>query len=153
MHIDPALLSPFSPLLGALMGGSASLVAAVYTQRGKDRLQRIATEIAKRETVYADFVIHASNLLLRAYTRDDIELSGDEQRLIGLLNRMRFFAPPNVVAVAEATLRAIIEISLKPRIELRQLATQALSKSFDDPLLEFSLVCRADLDSMHRTVT
>ena len=75
---------------------------------------------------------------------DEIELSGDEQRLIGLLNRMRFFAPPNVVAVAEATLRAIIEISLKPRIELRQLATHALSKSLDDPLLEFSVVCRVD---------
>jgi len=152
MHIDPALLSPFSALFGALIGGSTSLVAAVYTQRGKDRLHRVATEIAKRETVYADFVIHASNLLLRAYMNDEIELSGDEQRLIGLLNRMRFFAPPSVVAVAEATLRAIIEISLKPRIELRQLATQALSKSIDDPLLEFSIVCRADLDSVRRTM-
>ena len=152
MHIDPTVLSPFSALLGAIVGSGTSLVAAVYTQRGKDRLQRVATEITKRETVYADFVIHASNMLLRAYTSDEIELSGDEQRLVGLLNRMRFFAPPNVVAVAEATLRAIIEISLKPRIELRQLATHALSKSLDDPLLGFSVVCRADLDSVHRTM-
>ena len=118
----------------------------------QDRLQRVATEITKRETVYADFVIHASNMLLRAYTSDEIELSGDEQRLIGLLNRMRFFAPPNVVAIAEAALRAIIEISLKPRIELRQLAMQALSKRLDDPLLEFSVICRADLDTVHRTM-
>jgi hypothetical protein len=87
-----------------------------------------------------------------AYTRDEIELSGDEQRLIGLLNRMRFFAPPNVVAIAEAALRAIIEISLKPSIELRQLAMQALSKRLDDPLLEFSVICRADLDTVHRTM-
>ena len=151
MHIDPALLSPFSALFGALIGGSTSLVAAVYTQRRQDRLQRVATEITKRETVYADFVIHASNLLLRAYTNDEIELSGDEQRLIGILNRMRIFAPLNVVAVAEATIRAIIAVSLKPKIELRQLATQALSESLDDPLLEFSVVCRADLDSVHRT--
>jgi hypothetical protein len=152
MHVDPALLSPISALFGALIGGSTSLVAAVYTQRGKDRLQRIATEIAKRETVYADFVIHASNLLLHAYTNDEVELSGHEQRLIGLLNRMRFFAPPNVVAVADKTLRAIIAISLKPKIELRQLAMQALSQTLDDPVLEFSSVCRADLDSVHRTM-
>ena len=59
---------------------------------------------------------------------------------------------PNVVATAEAVLRAIVEIYLKPSIELRQLATEALSKSLDpDPLLEFSLVCRADMDGLHRT--
>ncbi len=95
---------------------------------------------------------HASNLLLHAYTHDEIVLTGDEQRLMGLINRMRFFAPPRVVDAAEAALRAIIEIALKPGIELRKLATDALSKSVDpDPLLEFSLVCRADLDDVRRT--
>jgi len=152
MTIDPALLSPVSALLGALIGGVTSFVAAVYTQRRQDRLQRIALEVSKRETVYSDFVIHASNLLLHAYTHDDIVLSGDEQRLIGLINRMRFFASLDVVGTAEAALRAIVEISLKPRVELRQLATEALSKGLDpDPLLEFSRVCRADLDNVRRT--
>jgi hypothetical protein len=153
MYIDPALLGPVSALMGALIGGSTSLVAAVYTQRHQDRLQRVASEIAKRETVYADFVMSASNLLLNAYTRDEIALSGDEQRLIGLINRMRLFAPTDVVDGAEAVLRTIVEIMLKPSIELRQLAKEALSKSLDpDPLLAFSSLCRADLDNVHRTV-
>jgi hypothetical protein len=152
MIIDSAILSPVSAMLGALFGGGASLIAAIYTHRSQDRLQRVAVEITKRETVYGDFVMNASNLLLRAYTRDEIELSGDEQRLIGLINRMRFFAPANVIATAEAVLRAIVEISLEPSMELRQLATEALTKSLDpDPLLKFSLVCRTDLDSLHRT--
>jgi hypothetical protein len=152
MTIDPALLSPVSALLGALLGGGASLIAAIYTHRGQDRLQRVVAEITKRETVYADFVMNASNLLLRAYTRDELELSGDEQRLIGLINRMRFFAPANVIATAEAVLRTILEIYLKPSVELRQLATEALTKSLDpDPLLKFSVACRADLDGLHRT--
>jgi hypothetical protein len=152
MHIDPALLSPVSALMGALIGGSTTLVAAVYTQRHQDRLQRVASETAKRETVYADFVMSASSLLLKAYTRDEILLSGDEQRLIGLINRMRLFAPPNVVEGAEAALRTIVEIMLKPSVELRQLAKQALSNSIEDPLLAFSSICRADLDNLHRTV-
>ena len=97
------------------------------TQRCQDRLQQVASEVTKRETVYADFVISASNLLLNAYTRDEISLGGDEQRLVGLMNRMRLFAPPDVVGGAEAVLRAILEISLKPSIELRQLARDALS--------------------------
>jgi hypothetical protein len=153
MHIDPALLGPVCLLLGALVGGGASLFGAVYTQRSQDRLQRVASEIAKRETVYADFVMSASNLLLSAYTRDEIALSGDEQRMIGLINRMRLFAPTDIVDGAEAVLRAIVEISLKPSIELRQLAKEALSKSLDpDPLLAFSSICRANLDNVHRTV-
>jgi hypothetical protein len=153
LAIDPALLTPVALLLGALVGGGASLLGAIYSQRSQDRVQRVASEIAKRETVYADFVMSASNLLLNAYTHDEIALSGDEQRMIGLINRMRLFAPTEVVDGAEAVLRAIVEISLKPSIELRQLANEALSKSLDpDPLLAFSSLCRADLDNVHRTV-
>jgi hypothetical protein len=152
MLIDPAILSPVSVLLGALAGGGASLCAAIYTQHSQNRLQRVAAEIAKRETVYADFVMDASNLLLKAYVRDEITLGGEEQRLIGLVNRMRLFAPPNVVKGAEAVLRSIVEISLKPAVEVRRLAKEALSERLDpDELLSFSLICRADLDNVFRT--
>jgi hypothetical protein len=153
MYIDPAVLSPVSVLLGALVGGGASLLGTIYSQCSQDRIQRVRSEIAKRETVYADFIMSASNLLLNAYTHDEILLGGDEQRLIGLINRMRLFAPTNVVNGAEAVLRAIVEILLKPSIELRELAKEALSKSLDpDPLLAFSSICRADLENVHRTV-
>lgn len=152
MVIDPTLLSPVSALLGALVGGTATLLGAIYTQRRQDRVQRVSSEVAKRESVYAEFIMSASNLLLKAYTRDDIALGGDEQRLVGLLNRMRLFAPPDILSGAEAVLRAIVEILLKPSIELRQLAKEALSKSLDpDPLLAFSSLCRSDLDDVHRT--
>ena len=132
-------MSPVSALLGATVGGAASLLGAIYTQRRQDRIQRIASEVAKRESVYAEFIMSASNFLLKAHTRDEIELGGDEQRMIGFRNRMRLFAPDNVVDGAEAVLRAIVEISLKPSVELRQLAKEALSNHLDpDPLLAFS---------------
>jgi hypothetical protein len=141
MNIDPTLLSPVSALLGALVGGGASIVAAIYTQRTQNRLQRIASEVAKRETIYADFVFSASNLILNAYTHDDITLDDEQQRIIGLINRMRLFGPPDVIKGAEDVLRAIVEISLKPSVELRRLAQDALSKSLDpDPLLTFSVI-------------
>jgi hypothetical protein len=147
MHIDPSFLSPLSALFGALAGGSASLAGAVYTQRVQNRLQRAAAEVAKRELVYADFVMNASQLLLDAYLRDDLALNGDQQRLVGLINRMRLFAPNEVIAGAEAVLKAIVDILLKPRVELRQLAIDAVSNGLiSDPLLPFSLVCRHDLN-------
>ncbi len=149
MHIDAAILSPISPLLGGLAIGGATLGAAIYTHRCQNRRQRIADEVAKRETVYGDFVVSASNLLLYAFTHDDFSPSGDEHRSVGLINRMRLFAPPEVISAAEAVLRAIAEIALRPSVELRQLAKEALSKGIDPgPLLKFSEICRADLDSL-----
>ena len=152
MQIDPAIVSPVSMLLGWLTGGCASLGAAVYTQRCQDRLQRIAGEVAKREAVYADFVNECVEFAaVRLHTRRN-HTHRCEQRLIGLVNRMRLFAPQRVVSGAEAVLRAIVEIALKPSIELRQLAKEALSKTLEpDPLLAFSEICRADLDQLRQT--
>lgn len=152
MQIDPTtLLGPASALLGALIGGCTSLVTAMYTQRDRDRRERIAGEVTKRETVYADFVMSASRILLNAFTHDENSWGSDEQHLIALISRMRLFAPACVVTGAEAVLRAIVEIALKPNLELRQLAKQALAKSLDpDPLLAFSEICRTDLDHVRR---
>jgi hypothetical protein len=150
MHIDFTFLTPAA----ALVGGSASLIAAIYTQRSQHRLQHVTAEIARRETVYADFVMSASNLLLNAHILDDIALNGDEQRLIGLVNRMRLFAPQQVLVCAEAVLKTILNTYLKPKVELRQLAIEALAEgSRLDPLLPFSLVCRDDLDHVRRSMT
>jgi len=153
LQLDSTQLSPVFALLGALVGGGASLLAAIYTQRFQNRLQRVATEIAKRETVYAEFVMSASNMFLTARVQDEIALNGEEQRLFGLINRMRLFAPPEVIGGAETVMKAIVDILLQPGIDFRQLATEALAKGLDpDPLLGFSSLCRSDLDNVHRTL-
>ena len=153
MTIDPAFLSATSALVGALAGGSASLAAAIYTQRNQDRLQRVARETAKREQVYADFIMNASTLLFNAYVHDGFTLDADGQRLVGLANRMRLFAPPDVMHEAEEVMRGLIEISLKPSMDLRKLAMEELSKQSESDLLRpFSRVCRADLDRVHQTI-
>jgi hypothetical protein len=54
-----------------------------------------------------------------------------------------------VISGAEAVLKAIVGILLKPRVELRQLAMDAVSKGLtSDPLLPFSSICRIDLDKV-----
>jgi len=149
MSIASTIFPPAAALLGALFGGGASLAAAVYKERMQHRLQRVTAEVTRREAVYADFVMSASHFFLSAYIRDDIALNGDEQRLIGLINRMRLFAPEEVLASAEAVLKSIVDIYLKPRIELRHLAIKVLAEGPPvDPLLPFSLVCRSDLDGL-----
>jgi hypothetical protein len=153
MHIDPALLSTISALVGALIGGATSLTAAIYTQRHQDRLQRVAREVTKRESVYADFIMSSSKLLLLAYVHGELTLDADQQHVIGLVNRMRLFAPPNVIDEAEQVIRGLIKISLEPNIDLRKLAMAELSKESDlDLLLPFSRACRMDLDKVYLTI-
>ena len=151
MHIDPAFLSALSALVGALTGGAASLLAAIYTQRNQDRLQRLDHEATKREQVYADFIMTASKLLLNAYVHDGVTLTTDGQQLAGLLNRMRLFAPANVIDDAEVVIRRIVEISMKPSVEFQKVAAEIFNDRQADRLLQFSLACRADLDSVYRT--
>jgi hypothetical protein len=152
MHIASTILTPAAALMGALIGGGASLAAAIYKERMQHRLQRVTAEITRREAVYADFVMSASHLILSARIRDDIALNGDEQRLIGLINRMRLFATQEVLASAEAVFKSIVDISLKPRVELRQLAIEALADGpLPDPLLPFSSVCRNDLENVRNS--
>ena len=153
MHIDPALLSACSALVGALVGGAGSLAAAIYTQRYQDRFQRVAREITKRETVYAEFIMRASKMLLSAYVSDGLAPAGDEQNLIGVANRLRLFAPPNVIEGAEAVIRQLAEISLQPSVDPRKVTVADISKNrYSGPLLPFSLACRADLDNVYPTI-
>ncbi|MGG5819456.1 hypothetical protein [Falsiroseomonas sp. HW251] len=153
--MDGTLVSSGAALVGALIGGGASLVVAAYTQRNQERLQRIAHETTKREAIYAEFMMNASDLLLRAYVRDQgkLALGKSELLAIGLINRMRLFASAEVVEEAEAVLKAIIEISLQPAMQLGELAREALSHRPDpDPFLSFCRVCRYDLDTVRRTM-
>jgi hypothetical protein len=153
MQIDPALLSAISALVGTVMGGGASLVAAIYTQHNQDRQQRVKRELTKRETVYADFIMNASKLLLNAYVQDGPILNSDVQHLMGLANRIRLFSPPDVIAEVEVVIGGLIEIALKPSVDLRKLAMAKLSRSGElDLLLPLSLACRADLDQVRRSV-
>jgi hypothetical protein len=153
MQIEPAILSAASALTGAFMGGGASLVAALYTQRCQGRLQRITREVTKRESVYADFIMNASKSLLNAYLYDEIRLDDEQQALIGVANRMRLFAPMKVIEEAERVIRTLIQISLEPGVDLRKFATTELAESrHPDLLLPFSVACRADLDGVHKNI-
>jgi hypothetical protein len=73
--------------------------------------------------------MNTSKLLLNAYVSDGLTLNGGEQRLIELANRMRLFAPRNVIDAAENVIRGLVEISLKPSVDLRKLTVADLSRN------------------------
>jgi hypothetical protein len=66
--MDNAILSATSALVGSLIGGISTLAASWLTLRGRLRAQALVQEAAKRETLYAEFIIEASNRLTEAWS-------------------------------------------------------------------------------------
>jgi hypothetical protein len=67
--IDSALLSAIAALMGSLIGGTATLTASWLTQRLQLRIQATVHEAAKRESLYAEFIIEASRRLCHVNER------------------------------------------------------------------------------------
>jgi hypothetical protein len=65
--MDPAILPATSALIGSLIGGVSTFAASWLTQRRQLRIQLLLQEAAKRETLYAEFIIEASKRLTEAW--------------------------------------------------------------------------------------
>lgn len=151
MVAEPALLHSTSALFGAMIVGGASLTAAIYSQWYQGRLQMMNREANKREAIYGEFIMSASKAVVKACITDNLSWTRDEQHLIGLINRMRLFAPPVVITEAEAVIRTLVGIALQPKRELNELAKTTLTdRSVPDLLLRFSLASQADLKGIYR---
>jgi hypothetical protein len=151
MPADPELLHSTSALFGAMIVGGASLTAAIYSQWYQGRLQTMNREANKREAIYGEFIMSASKAVVKACITDNLSWTRDEQHLIGLINRMRLFAPPAVITEAETVIRTLVGISLQPKRDLNELAkTTFTDRSVPDLLLRFSLASQADLKDIYR---
>jgi hypothetical protein len=151
MVAEPVLLHSTSALMGAMIVGGASLAAAIYSQWYQGRLQMMNREANKREAIYGEFIMSASKAVVKASITDNLSWTRDEQHLIGLINRMRLFAPPAVITEAEAVIRTMVAIALEPKRDLNELARTTLTdRSVPDLLLRFSLASQADLKSIFR---
>ena len=54
--MDPSIVSALSAILGSLVGGSASIVAAWFTQKEQSQHELLSSKIHRREVLYAEFI-------------------------------------------------------------------------------------------------
>ena len=64
--MEPALFSALSAVLGSVVGGSASIATAWFTQSTQGRRELIRAAVDKKEALYADFIGECSRLVLDA---------------------------------------------------------------------------------------
>ena len=153
--MDPAVLSAASALLGSLIGGISTLTASRITQREQFRAERLNQQAAKREALYAEFIIEASKRRLDAWSHN-AETPDVLGGLYSLLERMRLTSSDGVIAAGEQVIRDIIDVYSAPDrsfAELRQsIENNPHFVPESDPLTNFSKACRAELACLETLV-
>jgi hypothetical protein len=148
--MDRAVLSALSAILGSLVGASATIATAWLTQRTQGRRSSVETEIRKREALYGEFIAEGSKLLIESI---DHKLDDPERlySLYAVLNRIRLVASDEVLAAADRTATRIIERFFGPNLSPEEIRQLMLARP-DDPLKEFSEVCRLELRTLQRGI-
>jgi hypothetical protein len=153
--MDGGLSNGVAAIMGALVGGLASLASTWVSERTRHRRDLLQREITKRETTYSDFIDHASKLYVTSATHNlndteanlEAELEGAVS-LYGIASRIRLFASDRVIKEAEAVLDLILMQFGAENISVDELREKKLNER--DPLKAFSISCRRELHELHR---
>ena len=138
--MDVTLVSGMTGVLGALVGGSATIAAAWITQRTSSRRELVRMELQKRETLYGEFINECSRLAIDALAHG---LDKPETMLsaYALLNRIRLSSSDAVLAQAENVVRRIAEQYFSPNISLEEIG--AVTRSLEAAIRSSRSVRRA----------
>jgi hypothetical protein len=157
--MDVGISNGLAAIMGALVGGLASLGSTWVSERTRHKRDLLQREIAKRETTYSDFIDHASKLYVTSATHnlDDVDANlGSELEgavsLYGIASRIRLFASDRVIKEAEAVLDLILLQFGAENISFEQLRERKLNETNPDPLNAFSVSCRREIQDLQRVI-
>ena len=149
--MDGGITSGMAAVMGAFVGGLASLTSTWVGERSRHRRDLLQREISRRETAYSDFIERASKLYVASATHridDDAELQGMVS-LYAVASRIRLYASDQVIKEAEKVVDRIITQYGDDNISAEELRISA-AETRDDPLKAFSVICRRELQYLQR---
>jgi hypothetical protein len=154
--MDGAISNGLAVVMGAFVGGLASLTSTWVSERTRHKRDMLQREINKRETTYSEFIEHASKLYVTSATHnfnDDANLESELEgavSLYGIASRIRLFASDRVIKEAEVVLDRILIQFGAENISVEQLRERKLKEP--DPLKSFSVSCRRELQDLQRVI-
>jgi hypothetical protein len=143
--LSQALIPALAAICGSLVGAFGSATSSWIGQKHEDRRTLLATEIVHREQLYSEFIIESAKALFHA-TQHTFEDPGRLIPVYGLLNRIRLSSSTNIVECAEAVIDTVLKTYSEPNLTPEAFRARAAER--DDPLREFSEICRRDLGSL-----
>jgi hypothetical protein len=144
--MEASLVTALAALIGAAIGGFASVIASWLTQRAKLRAQWTAQDIVQRQDLYKEFIEAASKCYVHALQHDEADIPALVE-LYAKLGRMRVVSSPKVLKSAEQIEQKIVDTYLAPNktfLDLREM----INSGSVDLLREFSEACRAEFESL-----
>ncbi len=142
---NPIPISAIAAICGSLVGATGPAVSVWIAQRHQDRRDLIGRKVSRREQLYSDFIDESARAIADAYQHK----FEDPNRLIpayALLSRIRLSSSMNVVESAEVVVQTILNTYAAPSLSPEEIHANATQRN--DPLREFSDICRRDLESL-----
>jgi cell division septum initiation protein DivIVA len=142
---NPATISALAAIFGSLTGALASSVSTWITQRHQDRRDLLAKRIFHREQLYSDFISESARAMADAMEHNFRDLS----KLIptyAALGRIRVSSSNEVLASAERVVDRIMTTYSGPNLTPEEI--QSMAARHEDPLRDFSNICRREIDSL-----
>jgi len=144
---NPASISALAAIFGSLTGALASSVSTWITQTHQDRRDILAKRIFYREQLYSDFISESTRALADAI-QHNLQDPNNLTPAYALLSRMRLSSSTDVLASAERVIQDIISRYSRPNLTPEEIQSRAAKR--EDPLREFSNICRAELEGMQK---
>lgn len=143
--MNSVMIPALAAIAGSLVGALGSATGTWITARHQDRRDLLGKQIARRETLYSDFIGESAQLLVDAMQHN----ASDLQTLVplyALLSRIRLSSSEVVLEKAELVVKQIVNTYPQPNLTAEQIESQAVDGH--DPLKEFSDTCRSELSSL-----
>ena len=144
---NSATVSALAAIFGSLSGAFASSASTWITQRHQDRRHLLAKRIFYREQLYSDFISEGAHALADAIQRN-LQDPNKLTPTYALLSRIRLSSSTKMLASAERVIQDIISRYSEPNLTPEEIQSRAAKR--EDPLREFSNICRAELEGMQK---
>ncbi len=147
---NSAYITALSALAGSAIGAESSLITTWLTQSSTARSQRLQREEARQETLFAEFIDEASRVYADALSHplDDLDKM---VKIYAIMNRMRLFAPADIIAKADKVTERLVETYFAPNLTASDIRAM-LAENRVDLLRDFSDACRKILTpKLHET--
>ena len=144
--MNPAYISAFAALAGAIVGGLTSFATSWFTQAMQIRNAERKAERGKREALYNDFIVETERIFADAVSHNT-EDPANMMPLYALVGRMRLVSSRAVIDAAMRIVDHVLETYLGPNRTLREMRDLAREGGINI-LTEFSEACREDLDGV-----
>ena len=142
--------SGIAAIMGAIVGGLASLTSTWVGERSRHRRDLLQREITRREAAYTDFIDCASKVYVASATHHIDDGDAEVERAVSLYavtSRIRLFASDQVIKEAEKVIDRIIMQYGDDNVSAEQFRMN-MAETRDDPIKAFSVVCRRELQDI-----